>query len=62
MPNLWGNLKDGILGSYDEVCGKMRGGEVKEMHGGGMKRLCRQYQDRKMHTRRCNGTLLRRIR
>ena len=37
-PNLWGHFKNGVLKACDEVCGKKMGGEVKEIHGGGMKR------------------------
>ena len=37
-PNLFGHFKDGVSKACDEVCGKKRGGEVEEMHGGGMKR------------------------
>ena len=37
-PNLWGYFKDGVLEECDEMCGKKRGGEVKEVHGGGMMR------------------------
>ena len=37
-PNLWGHFKDGVLMACDEVCGKKRGGEVKGIVGGGMKR------------------------
>ena len=33
-----GTLQDGALGAYDGVCGKKRGGEVKEICGGGIKR------------------------
>ena len=36
--NLWGHFKDGVLKACNEVCGRKRGGEVKEIHGGGMKR------------------------
>ena len=44
-------------------CVKRRGGgQVKEIHDGGMKRLMRQFQDRKKHTRQCVRTALRRIR
>ena len=38
MPNLWGHFHDGVLKACDEVCGKKRGGEVKEIHSGGIKR------------------------
>ena len=37
-------------------------GEVKELFGGGMKRLSRQFQERKMHTNHCVRVILRRIR
>ena len=37
-PNLLLHFKDGISKACDEVSGKKRGGEVKEIHGGGMKR------------------------
>ena len=33
-PNLWGHFMDEVL----EVYGRRVGGEVKEIHGGGMKR------------------------
>ena len=33
-PNLCGHFKNGILQACDEVCGKKRGWEVKEIHGG----------------------------
>ena len=36
--NLWGHFKDGDLGTCDDVGWKKRGGEVKEIHGGGMKK------------------------
>ena len=36
--------------------------EVKEIHGGGMKRWSRQYHGRKMHTWQCVVVVLRRIR
>ena len=35
MPNLWGHFKDAVLEACDEMCGKMSGWEVKEIHGGG---------------------------
>ena len=35
--NLWGQIRDGILMACDEACWKKRGGEVKEIHGGGEK-------------------------
>ena len=38
MPNLWGLFKDGVLKTCDEVCGKKKGREIKEILGGGMKR------------------------
>ena len=38
------------------------GGEVKEIHGGGMKRCRRQSQERKKHRKECVRTVLRRIR
>ena len=59
--DLCGNFMDGVLMACDEVCGK-RGVEVKEIHGGGMKRWQRQFQGRKMHTSLCVRTVLRRIR
>ena len=31
----WGHFKDGALKVCDEVCGKTRGGKVKQIHGGG---------------------------
>ena len=31
--------------------GRRGGGKVKEIHGGGMKREGRQFQERKKHTR-----------
>ena len=61
-PNLWGHFKDGVLKACDEVCGKTRGGDAKEIHGGGMKRQRRQFQERKKHTRQCVKSVLRRIR
>ena len=33
-----GHFKDGVLKECFEVCGKKRGEEVKEIHGGGMMR------------------------
>ena len=60
-PNLRGHFKDGVLKVCDEVGGKKRGGEVKEIYGGGMKRK-RQLQGRKKLTRQCVRTILRRIR
>ena len=33
-----GHFKDGVLNACDELCGKKRGGEVKEILAGGMKR------------------------
>ena len=38
VPNLWGNFKDGILMVCDEACVWGEEGEVREIHGGGMKR------------------------
>ena len=52
-PNLRGHFKDGVSKGRDEVCGKKRGGEAKEMHGGGKKTCRRQFQERKMYTRQC---------
>ena len=44
-------------------CVGRRGGEdVKEIHGGGMKRRRRQFQERKKHTRQCVKKVLMRIR
>ena len=60
-PNLWGHFNDGVIKACDEVCWKNEGGKEKEIHGGGMKRRRRQIQGRKMHTRRCDGTVLRTI-
>ena len=37
-PNLWGHFKDRVLEECDEMCGKKRGGEVKDVHCGGMMR------------------------
>ena len=37
-------------------------GEALEIHGGVMKRLRKQYQESKLHTRQCVGIALRRIR
>ena len=37
-PNSWRHIKDGVSQACDEVYQKKRGGEVKEIHGGGMKR------------------------
>ena len=37
-PNLWKNFNDWLLRACDEVCRTKRWGEVKEIHGGGMKR------------------------
>ena len=37
-PNLRGHFKNGILKVCDELCWKNLGGEVKDIHGGGMKR------------------------
>ena len=34
----WAHFKDGVLKACDEVFGNTRGGEVKEIHGGGKKR------------------------
>ena len=48
LPNWWGHSKDGASKACGEVCGRRRGGEVNEMHGGGMKKW-RQYQGRKKH-------------
>ena len=42
--------------------GRRGGGEVKEIHGGDMKRRMRQFQERKMRIGQCVGTVLRRIR
>ena len=42
------------------VCGKKRGGDIKEIHGGGMR--SRQFQGRKMHIGQCVKIVLRRIR
>ena len=42
--------------------GRRGGGDVKEILGGGMERLRRQFQGRKIHTRSCVGILLRRKR
>ena len=35
-PDLWGHFKDGVLKAYDDVGGKKRGRDVKEIHGGGI--------------------------
>ena len=43
-------------------CVERTGGAVLEMHSGGMMRFMRQYQGRKMYTRQCVRTVLRRIR
>ena len=60
-----GHFKDGFLKTCDDVCVGRRGGrrirEVKEILGGGMKRLRRQFLGRKMHTRPCVSIILRRI-
>ena len=61
VANLWGNFKDGVLKACDEVCGKKRGWEIKEVHGGGMKIWRRQFQERKTHKRQCDRTVLMRI-
>ena len=37
-PNFGEHFSNRVLKAYDEVSGKKRGGEVKEIHGGGMKR------------------------
>ena len=38
-PILWGHLWDGVFEACDEVCWrKGGGGEIRELHGGGMKR------------------------
>ena len=29
---MWGNFRDGILKACVEVCGKKRGGKVKDIH------------------------------
>ena len=33
-PNMQRRFKDGIIEQCNEVCGKMREGEAKEIHGG----------------------------
>ena len=38
MSNLRNYFEDGNLEACDEVCGKKREGEIKEIHGAGMKR------------------------
>ena len=42
--------------------GRKGGGEVKEIHGGGMKRGSRQFPERRKQTWRCVGTVPSRIR
>ena len=37
--------------------GRREGGELKDIHGGGMKRRRRQLQERKKHTRQCVKTV-----
>ena len=37
MPNLMGHRKDGAPTTCDDVCGKKRHRETKEIHGGGKK-------------------------
>ena len=46
-----GTLQAWVLKKCDDVCGKRGGGDVKEIHGEGMKRLRRQFQGRKKRTR-----------
>ena len=38
MLNWWRHFKNGVLKACDEVCWKKRGGKVKEIHGGWMKK------------------------
>ena len=45
-PNLWGHIKDEILEAYDELWGRRAGGEVMEIHGGGIKGRRRQFQEK----------------
>ena len=59
---MWRHFKDGDLNACDEGYEKKRGGEVKEIHGGGMKRCRRQSQERKKYRKECVRTVLRRIR
>ena len=48
--NILGHFKDVVLRTCDEVYGGVWAGEVREVHGGGMKRWRSQYLEKMMHT------------
>ena len=52
----------GFLRHVMRCVGRRGGREVKEIHGGGVMRLRRQFHGRKKHTGQCVRTVLRRIR
>ena len=49
------------LGEVMRCVGRRGGGEIKEIHGGGMKRCRRYFQERKPHIWQCVKTVLMRI-
>ena len=58
-PNLLGHFKDGILKACDEECGKKRGRRSKGDTWWWNEEV--EAVSRKMYTRRCVGTVMRRI-
>ena len=60
-PNLLGHFKNLVLEACGEVCGMIGGGDVKEIHGGRIKRRWRQYHGRRMHIMQCVRIVLRKI-